>query len=188
MNPTGLPAQRLPAPGDSARLDAITIEPYNPDWAVRFTAQEGLVNEALAPWLTAPVAHIGSTAVPGLPAKPIIDMLARVEDFPSAGAASIFMERIGWVHAPEPSDVELRRWSYCYPNIARRTHHLRVVEESSPGWHTWLAFRDHLRANPSDAADYARIKTELSRKDNQDRVAYRAGKAPFIEEILKRLS
>jgi GrpB-like predicted nucleotidyltransferase (UPF0157 family) len=185
-----VPAPRTPAPGSAVaqRLDEIVIVDYNPSWPGLFAEQAERVNTALQPWLTAPTEHIGSTAVPGLPAKPIIDMLARVGDFPSAGAASIFMERLGWVLAPEPSDVQQRRWSYCFPSIARRTHHLHVVEESAPQWRTWLAFRDHLRAHPADAAEYARIKTGLSQKDSQDRIAYRAGKAPFIEAILARLA
>lgn len=140
--------------------------------------------EALGPLLIGPVEHIGSTSVPGLAAKPIIDMLACVDVYDSLDIAAL--EAIGWVHAPEPDDVRDRKWSFCFPDAAWRTHHLHVVEQSSTGWQTWLAFRDHLRAHPEDAAEYGRIKAALAHDyaADDDRPAYRAGKEPFINAIL----
>jgi GrpB-like predicted nucleotidyltransferase (UPF0157 family) len=77
---------------------------------------------------------------------------------------------------------------FCFPNVARRTHHLHVVEHRSAAWPTWLAFRDHLRNHPADAAEYARIKRELATADPHNRSAYRAGKAPFIQELIGRIT
>ncbi|WP_144119564.1 GrpB family protein [Catellatospora sichuanensis] len=167
-----------------ARLDEIVIVPYDPRWPKLFEAQRARVAEVLAPVLVGAVEHIGSTAVPGLPAKPIIDMLARVTDHAAAGAVVTGLAALGWVAAPEPSDGALRRWSYCFPDVARRSHHLHVVEHVSDGWPTWLAFRDRLRADPAAASGYAALKAELAARDRHDRVAYRAGKAPFIEGVL----
>lgn len=114
-------------------------------------------------------------------------MLARIGDFDSLGvAAPEAMAVIGWVHAPEPADEAQRKWSFCLPDPAWRTHHLHVVEHASPGWPTWLAFRDHLRTHPAEAAEYGRIKRMLAAADDRDRPAYRAGKAPFIEQALRR--
>jgi GrpB-like predicted nucleotidyltransferase (UPF0157 family) len=96
------------------------------------------------------------------------------------------MRAIGWVHAPEPHDEQTRTWSFCFPSISWRTHHLRVVEEGSPHWPGWLAFRDHLRTHAADAAEYARIKMALA-ADAHDRAAYRAGKAPFIVGVVGRI-
>ncbi|GAB4053581.1 GrpB family protein [Catellatospora paridis] len=166
------------------RLDEIVIVPYDARWPALFEAQRVRVAVVLAPVLVGAVEHIGSTAVPGLPAKPIIDMLARVSGHEAAGPVAARLVEIGWVAAPEPSDGALRRWSYCYPDMARRSHHLHVVEHASDGWPTWLAFRDRLRADPAAAARYAALKTELAARDRHDRVAYRAGKAPFIEAVL----
>lgn len=166
------------------RLDEIVIVPYDARWPELFEAQRGRVAAVLAPVLVGAVEHIGSTAVPGLPAKPIIDMLARVSGHEAAGPVAARLVEVGWVAAPEPSDAALRRWSYCYPDIARRSHHLHVVEHDSDGWPTWLAFRDRLRADPAAAARYAALKTELAARDRHDRVAYRAAKAPFIEAVL----
>ncbi|MEU8074333.1 GrpB family protein [Catellatospora citrea] len=166
------------------RLDEIVIVPYDARWPELFEAQRVRVAAVLAPVLVGAVEHIGSTAVPGLPAKPIIDMLARVSGHEAAGPVAARLVEIGWVAAPEPPDGALRRWSYCYPDVARRSHHLHVVEHASDGWPTWLAFRDRLRADPAAAARYAALKTELAARDRHDRVAYRAAKAPFIEAVL----
>jgi GrpB-like predicted nucleotidyltransferase (UPF0157 family) len=166
------------------RLDEIVIVPYDPRWPELFAQQRDAVAAALAPVLVGPVEHIGSTAVPGLAAKPIIDMLARVTDHRAAAACRAAMARIGWTHAPEPADEQLRRWSYCFPDAARRSHHLHVVEHASTGWPTWLAFRDRLRADPAAAGRYAALKADLAARDRHDRPAYRAGKAPFIEGVL----
>ena len=89
---------------------------------------------------------MGSTAVPGLPAKPIIDMLAVVDDIETAPRSpEDLLGTTGWVHAPEPFDASERKLSFCFPDVARRTHHLHVVEERSGNWRGWLAFRDYLR-------------------------------------------
>jgi len=170
------------------RLDPIEIIAYDPAWPGLFERERARVDQALSPWLAGPVEHIGSTSVPGLPAKPIIDMLARVEHYDPALTDPLVqaLAGIGWIHAPEPTDAGQRKWSFCFPDASWRTHHLHVVELSW-GWPGLLAFRDHLRTHPADAAEYARIKVELAAADNRDRPAYRAGKAPFIEGLLKRI-
>jgi GrpB-like predicted nucleotidyltransferase (UPF0157 family) len=123
--------------------------------------------------------------VPGLPAKSIIDMLARVHSADESDRIVAAMAGIGWVHAPEPGDPAQRKLSFCYPDAAHRSHHLHVVEHGSAGWPTWIAFRDHLRTHPADAAAYGVLKTKLALQDDSDRPRYRAGKAPFIEGILR---
>jgi GrpB-like predicted nucleotidyltransferase (UPF0157 family) len=159
---------------------------YDEGWPAAFEAQRGRVEVALRPWLVAPVEHIGSTAVRGLDAKPIIDMLAVIPDYGVDGLVAA-MGRIGWVHAPEPGDDHGRKWSFCFPGVAWRSHHLHVFEARSEGWPGLLAFRDHLRNHPDDAAAYARIKRELAAADPVDRPRYRSGKAPFITGVLRRL-
>lgn len=166
------------------RLDPIKIAAYDLSWPAAFERERVRVAKALRPWLIGPVEHIGSTSVPGLAAKPIIDMLARIDEYDSLDPSAL--AEIGWVHAPEPHDAQDRKWSFCFPDPAWRTHHLHVVEHGSAGWPTWLAFRDHLRAHPADAAEYGRIKVALAEADDRGRPAYRAGKAPFIENILRR--
>ncbi|WP_127504349.1 GrpB family protein [Actinoplanes solisilvae] len=162
--------------------EQIQILPYDPTWPDAFERERPRVESALLPWLSAPVEHIGSTAVPGLAAKPIIDMMARVEDFAAAGIVAS-MASIGWVHAPEPGDEEARKWSFCFPTTAGRTHHLHIYESTSDFWPRLIAFREHLRTHPDDAATYAQVKQMLAAADPHDRPRYRAGKAPFIEAL-----
>jgi len=166
------------------RLDRIKIVEYDARWPALFEQQRRRVEPLLVPWLARPIEHIGSTAVPGLPAKAIIDMAAVVRDYNECAAAFDELAALGWVSAPEPGDVADRKWSLCFPTVERRSHHLHVVEATSTGWQTWLAFRDHLRKTPADRDEYARIKRGLAEADDRDRPAYRAGKAPFIAGVL----
>lgn len=169
------------------RLDRIKIVDYDPRWAESFEQQRRRVEPVLQPWLTRPIEHIGSTAVPGLPAKAIIDMAAVVRDVEGCADAFGALASLEWVAAPEPGDREARKWSVCFPDIARRSHHLHIFEEGSPNLRTLLAFRDHLRITPADRQEYARIKRDLAAADDEDRPAYRCGKAPLITGVLAKL-
>lgn len=170
------------------RRDRIVVVDHSPLWARSFESARSLVEPPLTEHLARPVEHIGSTSVPGLPAKPIIDMLAVVDSYEAVQGSLRGLTEVGWVAAPEPGDVDQRTWSWCSPSVAHRTHHLHVVEESSQGWPTWLAFRDHLRTHAEDREAYAAIKRRLAATDDEDRVAYRAGKAPFIATVLSRIN
>jgi GrpB-like predicted nucleotidyltransferase (UPF0157 family) len=165
------------------RLDAIVVVPYDADWARSFARAREVVEPVLAPCLVRPVEHMGSTAVPGLAAKPIVDMLAVVGDVDDAHRVLPVLAEVGWVHAPEPGDDDDRMLSVCSPSVERRTHHLHVVEERSQEWRGWLAFRDHLRTHADARDDYAALKSELARRvggNPDDREPYRQGKAEFI--------
>jgi GrpB-like predicted nucleotidyltransferase (UPF0157 family) len=168
------------------REDAIVIVDHRPEWAADFAREALRLTPAMQPVLAHPIEHIGSTAIPGLAAKPIIDMVAVVVDVGSVAAVEGAVQGLGWVAAPEPGDEAQRRRSYCFPSVARRTHHLHVVEQRSPGWRGWIAFRNHLRAHPELAAEYGARKRDLAARfgaDPNDRDAYRGGKADWIREV-----
>jgi GrpB-like predicted nucleotidyltransferase (UPF0157 family) len=171
---------------DRQRRDPIHIVAYDPNWPAAFEEQRSRVESALRPWLVGPVEHVGSTSVPGLAAKPIVDMLARIPDYHTGGIVEA-MSGIGWTHAPEPSDGPARKWSFCFPDVGWRTHHLHVFEAVPENWRSLLTFRDHLRTHPGDAVEYGRIKKALAAADAHDRPRYRSGKAPFIEGLLHQL-
>ena len=171
------------------RSDPIVIRAYDPLWPASFELQRRLITPVLAPWLTRDIEHMGSTAVPGLPAKDIIDMLAVVADVDEARDSIPRMQGVGWVHAPEPTDEADRQLSACFPSLALRTHHLHVVEEQSDDWRSWLAFRDYLRSHRDAADEYASLKKSLATEHGQDpnrRDDYRNGKAAFIRDITER--
>jgi GrpB-like predicted nucleotidyltransferase (UPF0157 family) len=167
------------------RLDPIHIVEYDPTWPALFEQQRARLEPALRPWAAGPVEHIGSTAVPGLPAKPIVDMAVLITEHGRGAQIGPALAALGWRHAPEPGDASRRRWSFCYPTVERRTCHLHVLEAGDPSWAVLLRFRDHLRTHPADAAAYAAVKRDLAAADSHDRPRYRAGKAPFIDGILR---
>jgi GrpB-like predicted nucleotidyltransferase (UPF0157 family) len=184
------PGQTRPL-GDTVevRQDPIRMCPYDPDWAVSFEHERARLASVLATWLSQPLEHIGSTAVPGLVAKPIIDIVAVVEDIERAAVAEAPLRGIGWVPAPEPGDDRERKRSFCMPLVELRTHHLHMVERSSSGWRGWLAFRDYLRTHPEERREYGDLKTHLANEHGADpnqRDAYRAGKGAWIRRVTSR--
>ncbi|WP_205864549.1 GrpB family protein [Planctomonas sp. JC2975] len=165
-------------------MDRIHIEDYDPAWPSLFHEQQQALADALCEVLVRPIEHIGSTSVPGLPAKPIIDMLAVVRRYEDVRPVLPILSDAGWRLAPEPGDEGARKYSLCFPSIERRTHHLHVVEPAW-GWRDLLLYRDYLRAHPQAVAEYAILKRRLAALDDEDRPKYRAAKAPFIKKTLE---
>jgi GrpB-like predicted nucleotidyltransferase (UPF0157 family) len=125
--------------------------------------------------------HVGSTAVTGLAAKPVIDILAGVRDLESSRACFDVLARIGYVYAPHRADE--MHW-FCKPHPSRRTHHLHLVPHGSRRFRDELAFRDYLRAHPGEAREYAALKRRLAERFARDREAYTDAKAGFIRARL----
>lgn len=168
------------------RRDPIVISPYEPTWAEAFETERVRLEPVLGPWLVRPVEHIGSTSIPGMAAKGIIDMLAVVRVIDDIHRVRGPLQVLGWIHAPEPGEEEHRFRSFCTPDVAWRSHHLHVVEERSDDWRGWLAFRDYLRTHPGLASAYAALKRELAARHGADpnrREPYRTGKRAFIREV-----
>jgi GrpB-like predicted nucleotidyltransferase (UPF0157 family) len=144
-----------------------------------------VVEELLRPWLTGPVEHIGSTAVPGLRAKPVIDMLAPVGSLPEARAAVPVLADAGWLFWPEDPCGHYRLW-LLRPRPEARTHHLQVVEAEHPHARALLAFRDALRADAGLRCEYASLKERLAEQHRDNRNAYTNAKGIFIQRALQR--
>lgn len=160
----------------------IEIAPYSPAWPERFTQEAALLRSVLAPWLVADIEHIGSTAVPGLAAKPVIDIMAPVQDLVVSRAAIAVAEAAGYCHYPYKP--EQMHW-FCKPSPAHRTHHLHLVPWGSALWHDRLAFRDELRNNDELAQQYQQLKRALAARDPLDREAYTEAKSPFVASVLQ---
>ena len=165
----------------------ITIEPYNPDWERAFEAERGRLQIALGP-IALRIEHHGSTAVPGLAAKPIIDLQISVARLAPADAYSAPLRSCGYVHALHPDDA--RCPFFHRPATWPHTHHLHVVEANSAEERHTLAFRDYLRAHPESAREYEALKLDLAARfggaDAAAREAYAAAKSSFVESILTR--
>jgi GrpB-like predicted nucleotidyltransferase (UPF0157 family) len=164
-------------------MDApVVIEPYSEEWPRRFADERGILEEVLRPWLAGPVEHIGSTAVPGLAAKPIIDIMAAVESLEASRPALARLAPLGYLYAPYRADA--MHW-LCKPSPEVRTHHLQLVPMGSPLWKDRIAFRDRLRSDPTLADAYASLKRDLARMYVDDRESYTDAKQPFVEMVLR---
>ncbi len=162
-------------------MDApIEIVAYDPSWPVRFETEAALIRRSLAPWLAGSIQHVGSTAVPGLSAKPIIDIMAGVRSLEESRPAIEIAGAIGYCYAPYQADA--KHW-FCKPSPAIRTHHLHLVAVDSQEWVRVLAFRDYLRTHSAVATQYEALKRELADRHHLDREAYTEAKGPFIESI-----
>jgi GrpB-like predicted nucleotidyltransferase (UPF0157 family) len=160
----------------------VQIVPYDPDWPRRFEVERKLLTDAIGAWLAGSIEHIGSTAVPGLAAKPVIDMMAGVESLEASRAALTILERYQYCYAPYRA--EAMHW-LCKPSPALRTHHLHLVPLGSPLWNGQLAFRDYLRTHADVALEYAALKRRLADEYRFDREAYTAAKSPFVSEVIR---
>ena len=166
------------------RSGVVRLAPPDPAWPAAFADERRRLLTAAAP-LPLAIEHVGSTAVPGLPAKPILDLLGgRPGDGDHAPYVVAFV-RAGYAYRGE-SGIPGRHYFVRDDGAGRRTHHLHLVEADGPLWRAHLAFRDHLRGHPACAAEYARLKQALAARHPTDREAYTEGKAAFVAETLRR--
>jgi GrpB-like predicted nucleotidyltransferase (UPF0157 family) len=144
----------------------------------------------LAPWLVDGVEHVGSTAVPGLAAKPVIDLMASVRD-PDAVVeqAGDLLWADGWWHVPPELDSG-GSWRRFFvkpdPSGQHRYAHLHVIAAGHPRWGEQIAFRDALRGDDELARRYAELKRRLAAEHADDREAYTDGKGAFVRDALDR--
>jgi GrpB-like predicted nucleotidyltransferase (UPF0157 family) len=159
--------------------DQVIIVTYDPEWPRLFLELGTALRKALGKTALR-IDHIGSTAVPGLDAKPIIDVQISVASFKPLDTYRIPIESLGFIYREKP-DLS-RRYFREIPG-KRRTHiHVRIVGS----WSEQLAllFRDYLRTHEEGAKQYAELKYHLAEKYRNDRLSYTEGKSPFIWEIM----
>jgi GrpB-like predicted nucleotidyltransferase (UPF0157 family) len=162
---------------------AVSIEPYRPDWPVAFKAERRLLEPVIGEYLVGGIHHVGSTAVPNLPAEPIIDILAGIHDLDSARPCIDLVAPLGYVYVPYLAEEML--W-FCKPHSSRRTHHMHLVPAGSPRYRDELRFRDYLREHRNSRDEYARFKRDLAVKFRRDRDGYTEGKTEFVRNVLRR--
>ena len=166
----------------------VTVVPYDPRWPEEFLKIRGELDAMLedhAPGIAHRIEHVGSTSVPGLSAKPVIDLdlvIPSMEDF---GAVKEALEAAGYRHEGDLGIPAREAFRYeDKPNLMK--HHLYVCPADSPELCRHMTFRDRLRAHPVEAEEYGRIKTEAAARHPEDMDAYIADKSPFIEKIYRR--
>lgn len=161
----------------------VRIVSYDPEWPKLFAAEKQRLQVALGGKIGA-VEHIGSTSVPGLAAKPLIDMIAEVDN-PSIYKELIApLKKLGYEFMPER--VFADRVFFPKGPRAERTHHLSLVVKNSDSWRRPLQVRDYLRKDPEAREAYQRLKEDLARQYPTDRKSYTSAKGEFIELRLQR--
>ncbi|WP_246527031.1 GrpB family protein [Plastoroseomonas hellenica] len=170
-------------------VDEVWIADYDPRWPAMYAAEAARLRAALPPGLVLAMEHFGSTAIPGMAAKPVIDILVAVPTIEDARRLAVGpMEALGYAFwADNPRRDRLFFVKGLPPAAPHRTHHVHMTETSGEMWQR-LLFRDYLRAHPDEAANYAALKRQLAVRHGADREAYTAEKTAFVDAILERAS
>jgi GrpB-like predicted nucleotidyltransferase (UPF0157 family) len=156
---------------------------YDAEWPRRFEAERATLERVLSPWLHGGIEHIGSTAIPGISAKPIIDMIAAVRELDEARAAYEPLAAEGYISEPHRPEIA-HHFAKPALELGVRTFGLHLTQPSSSLWRERIAFRDALRADPALAADYEAMKLRLACEHSADLEAYTNGKREFVHRVL----
>ena len=160
----------------------VNVVSYQPVWRKLFEWEAARLRLALGNQIIN-IEHIGSTAIEGMDAKLIIDIIVALEILDKAGNLVPLVEALGYKYR-EDDNVPERIFFVKGPS-SRRTHHLSLTEPTTGYWKAHILFRDYLLTHPEAAEEYKRLKRELAEQYPDDRDAYRAGKKEFIEKILQ---
>jgi GrpB-like predicted nucleotidyltransferase (UPF0157 family) len=155
----------------SAQAATSRVVPYDPEWPALFERERARLEATLAPWLAGGIHHIGSTSVPGLTAKPIIDMVAGVRNLDEARYAFEALTRLGYEHGPHRPEAH---------RFAKPGYHLHLTEPGSDIWRERLAFREALRADADLRREYTEWK--LARTGTEAYVS--SEKRPLVLRVL----
>jgi GrpB-like predicted nucleotidyltransferase (UPF0157 family) len=162
--------------------DLVRLVPYQPAWAELFQQEAERLSAALGDHVVR-IEHVGSTAVPGLDAKPILDIVVAVVSIADAGPFENSLAALGYVHKQE-NDMPGRLYFVKRTAEDRSTHHLNITELGTDCWFTHVGFRDYLLTHPTAKAEYLALKRDLARRHPDDRRAYGEDKDAFIQSIL----
>jgi GrpB-like predicted nucleotidyltransferase (UPF0157 family) len=167
-------------------MDEVIIAEYNPNWVLSFEQESACIRAVLDRNIVTRIEHFGSTAVPGLAAKPIVDILIGVRSLAKAKQVAVSpLEQLGYAYWLENPDPQRMFFVKGLPPNSPRTHHIHMVEPDSVLWER-LIFRDYLCQHPDEAARYAQLKYNLAQRFSSDREAYTAGKTEYIESVMQK--
>jgi GrpB-like predicted nucleotidyltransferase (UPF0157 family) len=163
------------------------VVPYDPAWPIEFARERDRLAAALGA-AAVRIEHNGSTAVPGLAAKPVIDIQIAVARLHPMDAYAAALGRLGYTHVPHADDAVCP--FFHRPAEWPHTHHVHVVEAGGDEERRTLAFRDYLRAHPDAAREYAALKKRLAHEfggeDFASREGYAAAKSMFVASVLAK--
>ena len=164
--------------------DHVVLAPHDPCWAAAFAGERDRLLAGLAGRLLE-IRHFGSTAVPGLSAKPVIDLIAGVASIAQADELIPALCELGYHHPVQMSaGLADRRWLFRHRD-GHRTHQLHLVEHNGPAWRDRVGFCELLKADPGLRDRYDRLKRELAARFAEDRDAYNAHKQAFVVSAVR---
>ncbi len=159
----------------------VFLSAYNKSWSRLFRSERDRLRRVLGRRIRE-VEHVGSTSVPGLCAKPVLDLAIAIKDVSKIMRLVKPLEKIGYEYKGEYG----LPGRHFFVRGEPVTHHLHFVESGSDHWRVWLLFRDYLRRHPSEAARYEKFKRAKARKYASDRAAYTGSKSAFVEKMLRK--
>jgi GrpB-like predicted nucleotidyltransferase (UPF0157 family) len=165
-------------------MKKVEVVPHDPQWRDAFEAESREIAAALGENVVA-IHHVGSTAIPDIHAKPIIDLLVEVDDLAEVDGRSSAMEALGYQVMGEYG-IPGRRYFRKDDREGIRTHHVHVFRAGSGEVERHLAFRDYMIAHPADARRYSDLKRKLAEEHPLNADAYMDGKDGFIQEMDRR--
>lgn len=176
---------RLPPAKENSLTMKIEIVEYRNEWAQLFQEEKAGLYAALQPAKVI-IEHVGSTAVPGLAAKPIIDIMIGLPDFAIANSLVPPIIALGYDYIAEYEAMMPERRYFQKEVEKKRTHHIHMVEVGSEFWNRLLLFRDYLRTDAKVMQEYATLKKSLATREWQDMNEYAYAKTEFVKDMEKR--
>lgn len=170
------------------RSDAIELVPYDPLWPILAVKEMARLQQALPAQHILDIQHVGSTAIPGLLAKPVIDIQIAVDSLVVIKSQAIEalkqLDYVFWDENPDPTRLFFAKG--MPPFGQKREAHVHIVEPGSPHWKDKLQFRDYLLTHPETREAYAQLKQQLEAQYRYDREQYTQSKTIFIQEVLTK--
>ncbi|CAN5478650.1 GrpB family protein [soil metagenome] len=163
--------------------DEVVVVSWRSAWEQAFASERDRIERILGDRVIA-IEHIGSTAVPGLAAKPVIDLLCGFRTYADAVAAVPLLVADGW---DLPADINARIEDRRFLKRVKddvRTHHAHLIEFGSPLWDEYVFFRDALREDPAVRDEYESLKRKLAEKFRDQRDSYTASKGDFVKRVV----
>jgi len=171
---------------EEAIREEVSIVPYDPRWPNLYEHEAAFLRNKLPQSVVIKIEHFGSTAVPGLAAKPVIDVLVQVSSLEETKEQIVpILEAEGYDYFWRTDVSPAYAWFIKRDSKGGRTHHIHMVEADSKLWER-LYFRDYLREFPEEAKHYTELKQFLAEKYPKDRIAYTQGKAEYVIAITER--
>lgn len=164
---------------------SLRLVDYDPTWPILYEEEKDSILGVIGDFII-DIQHIGSTAVPGLGAKPIIDIMVAIHRLTLVEKCVQPLQTIGYEYRGEYGIPGRHFFRKPPSDSGARTHHLHMVEKESDFWERHILFRDFLRVHPEEAQRYHQLKKELAAKFASDRDAYTEAKTSFIESLVKK--